>query len=137
MQRGNLSKQLQARKYLRDRNLLVSSATLQLTESIKRKARRTQEKENAKRASRTQLPFVSNNRSTQTDSNNFTVSNTNSSDIFTDDLIFVPIDNTSRYCIIARTVSFCLKLFFIFLSGILICTLFGYFLRRYLLDSRL
>jgi hypothetical protein len=48
MRRYRSSKQLQGEKYLRDRNLLVSSATLRLTEEIKRKARHTQLKEDAK-----------------------------------------------------------------------------------------
>ena len=56
MRRYKSSKQLQGEKYLRDRNLLVSSATAQLTESIKYKARRTQIREEAKRALRAQFP---------------------------------------------------------------------------------
>ena len=54
MRRYKSSKQLQGEKYLRDRNLLVSSDTAQLTESIKYKARRTQIREEAKRALRAQ-----------------------------------------------------------------------------------
>ena len=45
MRRYKSPKQLQGEKYLRDRNLLVSPVTLRLTEEIKRKARRTQVKE--------------------------------------------------------------------------------------------
>ena len=64
MRRYKSSKQLQGEKYLRDRNLLVSSHTLQLTESIKRKARRsTQVRENAKRALRAQSKHTNRRRS--------------------------------------------------------------------------
>jgi hypothetical protein len=55
MRRYTSSKKYQGEKYLRDRNLLVSSATLRLTEEIKRKARRTQIKEESKRALRLSL----------------------------------------------------------------------------------
>ena len=133
MRRYKSSKQLQGEKYLRDRNLLVSSHTLQLTESIKRKARRTQVRENAKRAIRAQFPLVPRNQSTQTDDDHFTLLEDDGSDISTEDLIFVPIDTTSRYSIIARTISFCLKLLLTFVSVIVICTLIGYSLRGYLL----
>jgi len=73
MRRYKSSKQLQGEKYLRDRNLLVSSHTLQLTESIKRKARCTQVRENAKRALRAQFPLVPLNQSTQTDDDHLTL----------------------------------------------------------------
>jgi hypothetical protein len=133
MRRYKSSKQLQGERYLRDRNLLVSSHTLQLTESIKRKARRTQVRENAKRALRAQFPLVPLNQSTQTDDDHLTLLEDDGSDISTEDLIFVPIDTTSRYSIIARTISFCLKLLLTFVSVIVICTLIGYSLRGYLL----
>ena len=133
MRRYKSSKQLQDEKYLRDRNLLVSSHTLQLTESIKRKARRTQVRENAKRALRAQFPLVLLNQSTQTDDDHLALLEDDGSDISTEDLILVPIDTTSRYSIIARTTSFCLKLLLTFVSVIVICTLIGYSLRGYLL----
>ena len=133
MRRYKSSKQLQGERYLRDRNLLVSSHTLQLTEIIKRKARRTQVRENAKRALRAQFPLVPLNQSTQTDDDHLILLEDDGSDISTEDLILVPIDTTSRYSIIARTTSFCLKLLLTFVSVIVICTLIGYSLRRYLL----
>ena len=133
MRRHKSSKQLQGEKYLRDRNLLVSSATAQLTESIKYKARRTQVREEAKRALRAQFPPVSRDQSIQTDDNYFILLDDDGSDSSTDDLIFVPIDTTSKYSIIARTTSFCLKLLLTFVSVIVICTLIGYSLRGYLL----
>ena len=133
MRRYKSSKQLQDEKYLRDRNLLVSSATAQRTERIKYKARRTQVREEAKRALRAQFPPVPRDQSTQTDDNCFILLDDDGSDSSTDDLIFVPIDTTSKYSIIARTTSFCLKLLLTFVSVIVICTLIGYSLRGYLL----
>ena len=133
MRRYKSSKQLQGEKYLRDRNLLVSSATAQLTESIKYKARRTQVREEAKRALREQCTPAPRYQSTKTDDNHFILLDDEGSDSSTDDLIFVPIDTTSKYSIIARTTSFCLKLLLTFVSVIVICTLIGYSLRRYLL----
>ncbi len=133
MRRYKSPKQLQAEKYLRDRNLLVSSATAQCTERIKYKARRTQVREEAKRALRAQFPPVPRDQSTQTDDNCFILLDDDGSDSSTDDLIFVPIDTTSKYSIIARTTSFCLKLLLTFVSVIVICTLIGYSLRGYLL----
>ena len=124
---------MQAEKYLRDRNLLVSSATTQRTERIKYKARRTQVREEAKLALRAQFPPVPRDQSTQTDDNYFILLDDDGSDSSTDDLIFVPIDTTSKYSIIARTTSFCLKLLLTFVSVIVICTLIGYSLRGYLL----
>ncbi len=133
MRRYKSPKQLQAEKYLRDRNLLVSSATAQCTERIKYKARRTQVREEAKRALRAQFPPVPRDQSTQTDDNCFILLDDDGSDSSTDDLIFVPIDTTSKYSIIARTTSFCLKLLLTFVSVIVICTLIGYSLKGYLL----
>ena len=133
MRRYKSPKQLQAEKYLRDRNLLVSSATAQCTERIKYKARRTQVREEAKRALRAQFPPVPRDQSTQTDDNCFILLDDDGSDSSTDDLIFEPIDTTSKYSIIARTTSFCLKLLLTFVSVIVICTLIGYSLRGYLL----
>ena len=137
MRRYKPSKQLQGEKYLRDRNLLVSSATAQLTESIKYKARRTQVREEAKRALRAQFPPAPRDQSTQTDDNHFILLDDDGSDSSTDDLICVPIDTTSKYSIIARTTSFCLKLLLTFVSVIVICTLIGYSVREYILYSRL
>ena len=124
---------MQGEKYLRDRNLLVSSATAQLTESINYKARRTQVREEAKRALRAQFSPAPRDQSTQTDDNHFILLDDDGSESSTDDLIFVPIDTTSKYSIIARTTSFCLKLLLTFVSVIVICTLIGYSLRGYLL----
>ena len=133
MRRYKSSKQLQGEKYLRDRNLLVSSATAQLTERIKYKARCTQVREETKCALRAQCPPAPRDQSTQTDDNHFILLDDDGSDSSTDDLTFVPIDTTSKYSIIARTTSFCLKLLLTFVSVIVICTLIGYSLRRYLL----
>ena len=143
MRRYRSSKQLQGEKYLRDRNLLVSPATIRITEEIKRKAHRTQLKEDAKRALRSRRisPFgqtlLARDQSTQTDDDYFDFQEDAVSDTSTEDLIFVPINPISRLSIIARTVSFCLKLSFTLLSVIVICTLIGYYLRVYHLYSRL
>jgi hypothetical protein len=142
MRRYRSSKQLQGEKYLRDRNLLVSPATLRLTEEIKRKAHRTQLKEDAKRVLRLRSRRVSQtllprDQSTQTDDEYFAFQEDDVSDTSTEDLIFVPVNPISRLSIIARTVSFCLKLSFTLISVIVICTLIGYYLRVYHLYSRL
>jgi hypothetical protein len=96
MRRYKSSKQSQGEKYLRDRNLLVLSSTLQLTESIKRKARRTQVREDARRALRAQFPPVPRDQSTQTDDDHLTLLEDDGSDTSTEDLIFVPIDTNYR-----------------------------------------
>ena len=142
MRRYRSSKQLQGEKYLRDRNLLVSPATLRLTEEIKRKAQRTQLKEDAKRVLRLRSRRVSQtllprDQSTQTDDEYFAFQEDDVSDTSTEDLIFVPVNPINRFSIIARTVSFCLKLSFTLISVIVICTLIGYYLRVYHLYSRL
>lgn len=142
MRRYRSSKQLQGEKYLRDRNLLVSPATLRLTEEIKRKAQRTQLKEDAKRVLRLRSRRVSQtllprDQSTQTDDEYFAFQEDDVSDTSTEDLIFVPVNPINRLSIIARTVSFCLKLSFTLISVIVICTLIGYYLRVYHLYSRL
>ena len=142
MRRYRSSKQLQGEKYLRDRNLLVSPATLRLTEEIKRKAQRTQLKEDAKRVLRLRSRRVSQtllprDQSTQTDDEYFVFQEDDVSDTSTEDLIFVPVNPINRLSIIARTVSFCLKLSFTLISVIVICTLIGYYLRVYHLYSRL
>ena len=142
MRRYRSSKQLQGEKYLRDRNLLVSPATLRLTEEIKRKAQRTQLKEDAKcvlrlRSRRVSQTLLPRDQSTQTDDEYFAFQEDDVSDTSTEDLIFVPVNPISRLSIIARTVSFCLKLSFTLISVIVICTLIGYYLRVYHLYSRL
>ena len=142
MRRYRSSKQLQGEKYLRDRNLLVSPSTLRLTEEIKRKAHRTQLKEDAKRVLRLRSRRVSQtllprDQSTQTDDEYFVFQEDDVSDTSTEDLIFVPVNPINRFSIIARTVSFCLKLSFTLVSVIVICTLIGYYLRVYHLYSRL
>ena len=142
MRRYKSSKQLQGEKYLRDRNLLVSPATLRLTEEIKRKAHRTQLKEDAKRVLRLRSRRVSQtllprDQSTQTDDEYFAFQEDDVSDTSTEDLIFVPVNPINRFSIIARTMSFCLKLSFTLISVIVICTLIGYYLRVYHLYSRL
>jgi hypothetical protein len=137
MRRYRYSKQLQGEKYLRDRNLLVSSATLRLTEEIKRKARRNQVKEDAKRVLRLRHTLIARDQSTQTNNDQFTLLEDDVSDTSAEDLIFVPVNNTSSYSIIARAVSFCLKLLLTFISIIVICALIGYYLRVYPLYSRL
>ena len=142
MRRYRSSKQLQGEKYLRDRNLLVSPATLRLTEEIKRKAQRTQLKEDAKRVLRLRSRRVSQtllprDQSTQTDDEHLAFLEDDVSDTSTEDLIFAPVNPTNRLSIIARTVSFCLKLSFTLISVIIICTLIGYYLRVYHLYSRL
>ncbi len=66
------SKQLQGERYLRERNLLVSPASLQRLEEIKRKARRTQVKEDAKRVLRLRhTTLLARDQSTQTDNDQF------------------------------------------------------------------
>ena len=142
MRRYRSSKQLQGERYLRDRNLLVSPSTLRLTEEIKRKAHRTQLKEDAKRVLRLRSRRVSQtllprDQSTQTDDEYFAFQEDDVSDTSTEDLIFVPVNPINRFSIIARTVSFCLKISFTFISVIVICTLIGYYLRVYHLYSHL
>jgi hypothetical protein len=142
MRRYRSSKQLQGEKYLRDRNLLVSPATIRITEEIKRKAHRTQLKEDAKRVLRLRSRRVSQtllprDQSTQTDDEYFAFQEDDVSDTSTEDLIFVPVNPINRFSIIARTVSFCLKLSLTLISVIVICTLIGYYLRVYHLYSRL
>jgi hypothetical protein len=73
MRRYRSPKQLQGEKYLRDRNLLVSSATLRLTEEIKRKAQRTQVKEHSKRVLNLRHTLITRDQSTQTDNDRFTL----------------------------------------------------------------
>jgi hypothetical protein len=139
MRRYQSSKKYQGEKYLGDRNLLVSSATLRLTEEIKRKARRTQIKEEYKRRLRhtfrhTSLPR---DQSTQTDNDQFTFLEDDISDTSTEDLIFVPDSDTGFCSIVTRTVTLCLTLIFTFITAIVICIFIGHYLRVYPLYSRL
>jgi hypothetical protein len=134
MRRHRSPKQLQGEKYLRDGNLLVSSATLGVTEEIKRKARRTQVKEDAKRVLRLRHTLLARDQSTQTDNDHLTLLEDDTS---TEDLTFIPDSDTGFYSIVTRTVTFCLTLLFTFITAIVICILIGYYFRVYLLYSRL
>ncbi len=139
MRRYKSSKKHQGEKYLRDRNLLVSSATLRLTEEIKRKARRTQIREESKRALRLKLrhTLLPRDQSTQTDDDQFIFLDDNLSDTSTEELNFVSDTNTSFCSIVTRTVKFCLTLLFTFITAIVICTFIGHYLRVYPSYSRL
>ena len=139
MRRYQSSKKYQGEKYLRDRNLLVSSATLQLTEDIKRKARRTQIREESKRELRLRLrrTLLPRDQGTQTDDDQFILWDDNFSDTSTEELNFVPDSNTSLRSIVTRTVKFCLTLLFTFIAAIVICVFIGHYLRVYSAYSRL
>jgi hypothetical protein len=137
MRRYRSPKQLQGEKYLRDRNLLVSPATLRLTEEIKRKARRTQIKEDAKRVLKQKHTLTTRDQGTQTNNDPFILSEEDNSDTSTEDLICIPDSVTGSYSIVTRTVTFCLTLLFTFITAIVICILIGYYLRVYPLYSRL
>ncbi len=139
MRRYKKPKQLQGEKYLRDRNLLVSSVTLRLTEEIKSKALRTQVKEDSKRVLRLRQSLLPCDQSTQTDNDqlNLLELNDDNSDTSSEDLIFVPSGKTSLCSIVTRTVTFCLTLLFTFITAIVICILLGYYLRVYPVYSRL
>ncbi len=137
MRRYKSSKQLQGEKYLRDRNLLVSSVTLRLTEEIKRKARRTQVKEDSKRVLRLRHTLLPRDQSTQTDNDQFTFLEDDISATSTEDLIFVPDSDTGICSNVTRTVTFCLTLLFTFITAIVICIFIGHCLRVYPLYSRL
>ena len=132
------SKQLQGERYLRERNLLVSPASLQRLEEIKRKARRTQVKEDAKRVLRLRhTTLLARDQSTQTDNDQFIFLDDNFSDTSTEDLNFVPARDASISSIVIRTVQFCLTLSFTFITAIVICIFIGYYLRVYPSYSRL
>jgi hypothetical protein len=132
------SKQLQGEQYLRERNLLVSPASLQRLEVIKRKARRTQVRENAKRELRLRnTTLLARDQSTQTDNDQLVFLDDNLSDTSTEELNFVPDSNTSLRSIVTRTVKFCLALLFTFIAAIVICVFIGYYLRVYPSYSRL
>ena len=132
------SKQLQGERYLRERNLLVSPASLQRLEEIKRKARRTQVKEDAKRVLRLRhTTLLARDQSTQTDNDQLVFLDDNFSDTSTEDLNFVPARDASISSIVIRTVQFCLTLSFTFITAIVICIFIGYYLRVYPSYSRL
>ena len=139
MRRYQSSKKYQGEKYLRDRNLLVSSATLRLTEDIKRKARRTQIREESKRELRLRLrrTLLPRDQGTQTDEDQFILWDDNFSDTSTEELNFVPDSNTSLRSIVTRTVKFCLTLLVTFVTAIVICIFIGHYLRVYPSYSRL
>ena len=137
MRRYQSSKKHQGEKYLRDRNLLVSSATLRLTEEIKRKARRTQVKEDSKRVLTLKHRLLPRDQSTQTDDDQFTFLEDDISDTSTEELNFVPDRDTSYCSIVTRTVKFCLTLLFTFITVIVICIFIGHYLRVYPSYSRL
>ena len=124
-----LSKRLQGEKYLRDRNLLVSPATLRLTEEIKRKARRTQVKEDAKRGLKPKHTLITRDQSTQINNDQFNLLEEDNSDTSTEELICIPVSVQGSYSIVTRTVTFCLTLLFTFITAIVICILIGYYLR--------
>ena len=139
MRRHPSSKKYQGEKYLRDRNLLVSSATLRLTEDIKRKARRTQIREESKRELRLRLrrTLLFRDQSTQTHDDQFILWDDNFSDTSTEEINFVPDNNASLLSIVTRTVKFCLTLLVTFITAIVICVFIGHYLRVYPSYSRL
>ena len=133
MRRYQSSKKYQCEKYLRDRNLLVSSATLRLTEDIKRKARRTQIREESKRELRLRLrrTLLPRDQGTQTDDDQFVLWDDDFSDTSTEELNFDPDSDTSLRSIVTRTVKFCFTLLFTFIAAIVICIFIGHYLRVY------
>jgi hypothetical protein len=131
-----LSKRLQGEKYLRYRNLLVSPATLRLTEQIKRKARHTQVKEDAKRGLRPKHTLVR-DQGTQTDNVLLDLLEEDSSDTSTEELICIHDSVPGSYSFVTRTVTFGLTLLFTFITAFVICILIGYYLRVYPVYSRL
>ena len=139
MRRHPSSKKYQGEKYLRDRNLLVSSATLRLMEDIKRKARRTQIREESKRELRLRLrrTLLSRDQSTQTHDDQFILWDDNFSDASTEEINLVPDNNASLLSIVTRTVKFCLTLLVTFVTAIVICIFIGHYLRVYPSYSRL
>ena len=97
--------QVKGERSLRNRNLLVPPSALHNIEVVKRKARADRLKEEYKRK---YLTRGNTRRSLQSTPAN--------------------IDNTI-YSIAKRTLSFCIKLWVVFLLAIAICTLVGYYLR--------
>ncbi len=97
--------QIKGERSLRNRNLLVPPSALYNIEVVKRKARAVRLKEEYKRKYLTR-------------------GNTRRS------LLSTPpsIDNTI-YSIAKRTLSFCIKLWLVYLLAIALCTLVGYYLR--------
>ena len=139
MRRYLYSKQAQGDRYLRDRNLLVSPATLRLTEEIKLKARRNQVKEDAKRVLKSKHTFTitTRDRSTQTDNDQFNLLEEDDSDTSPEELIYIPDSVAGSYSIVTRAVTFCLSLLFTFITAIVIFILLDYYLRVYPVYSRL
>ena len=97
--------QVKGERSLRKRNLLVPQSALHNIEVVKRKARAARLKEEYKRK---YLTRGNTRRSLQSTS--------------------ASIDNTI-YSIAKRTLSFCIKLWLVYLLAIAICTLVGYYLR--------
>ncbi len=125
-------------KSIQEIGILVSSATLRLTEDIKRKARRTQIREESKRDLRLRLrrTLLPRDQGTQTDDDQFILWDDNFSDTSTEELNFVPESNTSLRSIVTRTVKFCLTLLVTFITAIVICVFIGHCLRVYPSYSR-
>ncbi len=97
--------QIKGERALRNRNLLVPPSALHNIEVAKRKARAVRLKEEYKRK---YLTRGNTSRSLQSTP--------------------AVIDNTI-YSIAKRTLSFCIKLWLVYLLAIAICTLVGYYLR--------
>ena len=97
--------QIKGERSLRKRNLLVPQSALHNIEVVKRKARAVRLKEEYKRK---YLTRGNNRRSVQSTP--------------------AIIDNTI-YSIAKRTLSFCIKLWLVYLLAIALCTLVGYYLR--------
>ena len=97
--------QIKGERSLRKRNLLVPQSALHNIEVVKRKARAARLKEEYKRKYLTRINTRRTLQSTP-----------------------ASIDNTI-YSIAKRTLSFCIKLGFVYLVAIALCTLVGYYLR--------
>ncbi len=97
--------QIKGERHLRNRNLLLPPSALHNIEVAKRKARAARLKEEYKRK---YLTRGNTRRSLQSTSSNS--------------------DNTI-YSIIKKTLSFCIKLWLVYLLAIALCTLVGYYLR--------
>ena len=97
--------QIKGERYLRNKNLLVPPSALHNIEVVKRKARAARLKEEYKRK---YLTRGNTRRSLQSASSN------------SDNMI---------YSITKRTLSFCIKLWLVYLLAIALCTLVGYYLR--------
>ena len=97
--------QIKGERSLRNRNLLVPPSALQNIERVKRKARVARLKEEYKRKYLTR----GNTRRTLPST--------------------PPNSENTIYSIVKRTLSFCIKLWLVYLLAIAICTLVGYYLR--------